>query len=84
MVLLEAVGIAIIGFATGAISGLLNAYFLVNAATRIAAGFTLPLIFPLSMVLIAIPVVVVVAIVSAVIPARNAARINVVEAIGYE
>jgi ABC-type antimicrobial peptide transport system permease subunit len=62
----------------------LNAYFLVNSATLIVAGFTLPLIFPLSMVLIAIPLVIVVAIVSAWFPARSASRLNVVEAIGYE
>jgi putative ABC transport system permease protein len=84
MVLLEAIGISIIGFVTGVIGGVLNAYFLVNAATRIVAGFTLPLVFPFTTVVAAIPIVIIVAIFSASFPARNAARLNVVEAIGYE
>lgn len=84
MVLLEAVAISMIGLFIGTIAGVLNAYFLVNTATRIVAGYTLPLIFPGSMVLIAIPIVIMVAILSAWFPARNAARLNVVDAIGYE
>jgi|CXWL01.1.fsa_nt_gi putative ABC transport system permease protein len=84
MVVLEAVAISLIGLVTGLISGLLNAYFLVNTAARIIAGFSLPLIFPMSMVLAAIPIVVLVAIISAWFPARSAARLNIVEAIGYE
>ncbi len=84
LILLEAIAISIIGLITGLIAGLLNSYFLVNAATRIVAGFTLPLIFPLNMVAAAIPLVVIIAIISAIIPARNASRMNVVDAIGYE
>lgn len=84
MILLEAIAISIIGLFVGTLAGLLNAYFLVNTATRIVAGFTLPLIFPVSMVLVAIPTVIAVAILSAWFPARSASRLNVVEAIGYE
>jgi putative ABC transport system permease protein len=78
MVLLEAVAISIIGFLTGTLAGFFLALFLVNTAARVVGAFTLPLIFPLSMVLIAIPIV------SAWFPARSASRLNVVDAIGYE
>lgn len=84
MVMLEAVAIALIGLFTGTISGLLNAYFLVKTAAQVVAGFTLPLTFPASMILAAIPVVVILAIISAWFPARSASRLNVVDAIGYE
>jgi putative ABC transport system permease protein len=84
LVLLEAVAISMIGFVTGLISGLFNSYFLVTAAARIIAGYSLPLVFPVSMVFISIPVVIVVAIVSAWFPARSSSRLNVVDAIGYD
>ena len=84
LVLLEAVAISIIGLISGLIAGILNSYFLVNAATRIVAGFTLPLIFPVYMIVAAIPLVIIIAIISASVPARNASRLNVVDAIGYE
>lgn len=84
MILLEAVSISLIGIATGVISGFFNAYFLVHTAAKIIAGFTLPLKFPLTMVLIALPTVLIVALISAWLPANRAARLRVVEAIGYE
>lgn len=84
MVILEAVAISIIGLFVGTIAGVVNAYFLVNTAARVVAGFTLPLVFPVSMVLVAIPLVIFIAIVSAWFPSRSASRLNVVEAIGYE
>jgi putative ABC transport system permease protein len=84
MIMLEAVAIALIGLFAGTISGLLNAYFLVKTAARVVAGYTLPLTFPASMILWAIPVIVILAIISAWFPARKAGRLNVVDAIGYE
>jgi putative ABC transport system permease protein len=84
MVLLEAVAISLIGLGAGAIAGIFNAYYLVNTAAKVVAGFTIHLIFPYSLVLLAIPLVVAVAIVSSFWPAIKAARMRVVEAIGYE
>lgn len=84
MVLLEAVAISMIGFATGIITGVMNAYFLVNTAAKVVAGFELKLMFPYTIAAISIPLVVIIAIISAWIPARRAAHLNVVEAIGYE
>jgi len=84
MVLLEAVAISLIGLAAGAITGIFNAYFLVNTAAKVVAGFTVRLSFPYSLVLMAVPLVILVAIVSSSLPAIKAARLRVVEAIGYE
>jgi len=84
IVLLEAVAISLIGLVTGALMGALSAYFLVNTAVKVVAGFTIHLVFPYTMVLAALPFVVIVAVISAILPAIKAARQRVVEAIGYE
>lgn len=84
MVMLEAVAIALIGYLAGVLSGLFNSYYLVTAAVRIIAGYSLPLVFPNTILLIAIPAIILIAVISAAVPARNAAKANVVEAIGYE
>jgi putative ABC transport system permease protein len=84
MVLLEAVAISLIGLATGVVAGLLNAYFLVNTAAKIVAGFNLQVVFPVIIIVAALPFTIVVAMISAWLPARAAARLNVAEAIGFE
>jgi ABC-type antimicrobial peptide transport system permease subunit len=84
MVLLEAVAISLIGLGAGAVAGIFNAYYLVNTAAKVVAGFTVHLVFPYSMILLAIPLVVIVAVGAALLPAIKAARLRVVEAIGYE
>lgn len=84
MVIVEAVAIALIGYLAGVLCGLFNSYYLVTAAVRIIAGYSLPLVFPTSVLLIAIPAIILIAVISAAVPARNAARSNVVEAIGCE
>jgi putative ABC transport system permease protein len=84
IVLLEAATISLVGFGTGVIAGLFNAYFLVRTAARIIAGFSLRFQFPLSVVLITLPVVLIVALLAAWWTANRAMRLRVVEAIGYE
>ncbi|MFZ1700119.1 MAG: FtsX-like permease family protein [Pyrinomonadaceae bacterium] len=84
MVLLEAIAISVIGFAAGAVTGLMNSYFLIKTAARVVAGFDLPFHFPYLLVAGAIPSVIIVALFSAWLPARNAARLQVADAIGYE
>jgi putative ABC transport system permease protein len=84
MVMLEAVAIGLIGLFTGAIMGLLGAYFLVNTAAKVVAGFTVELVFPWWIVLASVPLVLAVAAISAFVPSFNASRIHVAEAIGYE
>lgn len=84
MILLEALAMAIIGVAAGALSGLFNAYFLVRTAATMIAGFTLPLQFPTALVLVTLPLVIAVALAAAWWPAYRAVRLRVIEAIGYE
>jgi len=84
MVLLEALAVAIIGVATGALSGLCNAYFLVRTAATMIAGFTLPLRFPTAIVLTTVPLVVAVALAAGWWPAHRAVRMSITDSIGYE
>jgi putative ABC transport system permease protein len=84
MVLLEAAAIALVGFVTGIIAGLFNAYFLVRTAARIIAGFNLRFEFPITVVLACLPVVLLVALAAAWWTAQRALRLSVKEAIGYE
>jgi putative ABC transport system permease protein len=84
MVLLEAVAISLIGLAAGAATGVLNAYYLVNTAAKVVAGFTVHLVFPYSLVLLALPLVILVAVSAAFLPALRAAKLKIVDAIGYE
>jgi putative ABC transport system permease protein len=84
IVLLEAASISLVGFATGVVAGLFNAYFLVRTAARIIAGFNMRFEFPLRVVLVTLPLVLLVALAAAWWTAQRALRLPVVEAIGYE
>ena len=84
MVMLEAVSIGLIGLLTGAIMGLFSAYFLVNTAAKVVAGFTVSLVFPYWILLVSVPIVLIVAAAAAFVPSFNASRIHIAEAIGYE
>ncbi len=84
MVMLEAISISLVGFAAGAVMGTMNAYFLVNTAAKVVAGFNIEMKFPYLVAIISVPLVVIVAVSSAWLPARRAAYMNVVDAIGYE
>lgn len=84
MVLLEAISISVIGFASGAVTGLMNSYFLIKTAARVVAGFDLPFHFPYLLLAASVPSVIIIALLSAWLPARNAARLQVADAIGYE
>jgi putative ABC transport system permease protein len=84
MVLLEAVAISLVGFAAGAVTSLLNTYFLINTAAKVVAGFRLPFHFSFWLLGLAVPAVIAMAMISAWFPARGAARLEVADAIGYE
>jgi putative ABC transport system permease protein len=84
MVLLEAIVISLIGFAASLITGVMNTYFLINTGAKVVAGFNLEMQYPYGIVAVAIPLVIILAILSSWLPARNASRLRVVEAIGYE
>ena len=84
MILLEAAAIALVGVAVGALAGMLNTYFLVRTAAVIIGGFTIPFHFPLWLIGIALPISLLISLAAAWWPARKAANLRVIEAIGYE
>ncbi len=84
MVLLEAVVIGVIGIVTAAIAGVFCAYFLTRTAAAMIGGYTIPFLFPIKIILIALPIVLAISLLAAWWPARRAVNLRVVEAIGYE
>jgi putative ABC transport system permease protein len=84
LVLLEAVAVAIIGVIVGCIAGVLNTVFMSHTVSVVLAGYSVPFYFPWEFVLLSIPVVVAVSLAAGLWPARKAAHLQVIEAIGYE
>jgi len=84
LVVLEAIAITIVGIVAGVLKSVCDTYFLVRTAAVIFGGYTVPYSLPVATVALAIPVLVILALASAWWPARRAAQLNVVEAIGYE
>ena len=84
LVLLEAVAVAIVGVIVGSIAGVLNTLFMSHAVSVVLVGYTVPFYFPWEFVLASVPVVTAVSLAAGWWPARNAARMQVIEAIGYE
>jgi putative ABC transport system permease protein len=84
MILLEAVVIGVIGLIAAVIAGIFNTYFLTRTAASMIGGYTIPFMFPATIVLISAPIVLLIALAAAWWPARRAVRLSVVEAIGYE
>ncbi|HXC34129.1 MAG TPA: FtsX-like permease family protein [Verrucomicrobiae bacterium] len=84
LVLLEAVAVAIVGVFVGSIAGILNTVFMSHAVSVVLVGYSVPFYFPWEFVLLSVPVVAAVSLAAGWWPARNAASMNVIEAIGYE
>ena len=84
LVLLEAVAVAIVGVIVGSIAGILNTLFMSHAVSVVLVGYSVPFYFPWEFVLASVPVVTAVSLAAGWWPARNAARMQVIEAIGYE
>ena len=84
LVLLEAVAVAIVGVIVGSIAGSLNTVFMSHTVSEVLAGYSVPFYFPWEFVLLSVPVVILVSLAAALWPARNAACMQVIEAIGYE
>jgi putative ABC transport system permease protein len=84
MVLLEAVAISIVGVVTGALAALLNTYFMVHTVGMALAGYTVPFFYPWALILVTLPIVIVISLMAGWWPASRAARVRVIEAIGYE
>jgi putative ABC transport system permease protein len=84
MVLLEAVAISVIGVIVGAFAGVLDTLFMTHTQSIIAEGFTVPFFFPWSLILLTLPIVIAASLAAGWWPARNAVRMQVIEAIGGE
>ncbi len=82
MVMAESVLLATIGTAFGIVAGTWLGYALV--ASMNSVGFPMPYVFPFQPVLVTIVVGVGFGVVAALIPARQAARLDVVQALHYE
>jgi putative ABC transport system permease protein len=84
LVLLEAVAVAIVGVIVGSVAGMLNTVFMSHTVSEVLAGYSVPFYFPWEFVLLSVPVVIAVSLAAGLWPARNAACMQVIEAIGYE
>jgi len=84
LVLLEAVAVAIVGVIVGSIAGVLNTVFMSHTVSVVLVGYSVPFHYPWEFVLLSLPAVTAVSLAAGWWPARNAARMQVIEAIGYE
>lgn len=82
MILAESLLLAAIGTAFGILSGVWLGYILVGAMT--VSGFVMPYFFPYAGILLTIAVGLLFGVVGALIPARHAARMDIVTALHYE
>jgi ABC-type antimicrobial peptide transport system permease subunit len=55
-----------------------------HTVSLVLAGYSIPFYFPWEFVLLSVPVVIAVSLAAAMWPARHAACMQVIEAIGYE
>lgn len=81
-ILIEALILAGIGTALGVLSGLYLGYLAVNIMS--VAGFPMEWVFPLSGVLMAIAAGILFGALAAIIPARQAAHLVIIQALRYE
>jgi putative ABC transport system permease protein len=82
IIVAEATILAAIGTVFGVLSGLYIGYLGVEAVR--AAGFPMEYVFPIGGVLLAIAAGILFGILAAIIPARQAARLEIVQALRYE
>jgi len=83
-VVVEALFIAAVGGVFGVIWGLLAAAFPVASHITRVAGYTLPFVIPWPTVAGALAAGLAIGFVASLVPAYRAARLNVLEAVGYE
>ena len=83
-VVVESLFIAVVGGAFGILWGLAAAAFPVASHVVLLSGFTLPFIVPWPTVFGALAAALVIGFVASLVPAWRAARLNVLEAVGYE
>ena len=84
MVLLEAVGISLVGVAAGAVAALFNIQYMSHTESTVIAGYDVPFVFPWALIVASVPAVIALSLLAAWLPAHRAMRIQEIEAIGYE
>jgi putative ABC transport system permease protein len=84
LVLLEAVAISIVGVLVGALAALFDIQFMSHTVSTVLVGYSVPFVFPWLLILQILPAVMAVSLLAAWLPARSAARMQVIDAIGYE
>jgi putative ABC transport system permease protein len=84
LVLLEAVAVSFAGVLLGALAAVFYTAFLSHTVSGALAGYYIPFNFPWALVLLSLPVVTGASLLAGWWPARRAARMQVIEAIGYE
>lgn len=83
-VVVEGVFMAAVAGLMGVIVGMVGAAYPVRYNTLQMTGFLLPVVWPWREIAIALAVAVAIGLVASLVPARRAARLNVLESIGYE
>lgn len=82
MIIAEALLLGLFGAALGVLAGVAMSYGFVAAFTGI--GWQMPYAFPLAGIIAAIVVGIFLALVAGVLPARNAAKLDIIRALQYE
>jgi len=82
MIVAESLLLSMAGIAFGILSGLWMGYIIV-AAMKVS-GFMMPYFFPYAGILLTVAVGLLIGVMAALIPARHAARLNIVSALQYE
>ncbi len=83
-VVIEAVFIGLVGGLVGVVGGLAGGWLPLRVFTLAITGYLTPIVVPWAHVIIAVAVAVLIGLVASFVPARRSARLNVLEAIGYE
>jgi putative ABC transport system permease protein len=84
MVVIEGVLIALVGGVIGAVGGLIGGWLPLRLFTFAITGYQYPLVVPWRHIGLALFVALVVGVVASVVPARRAAGLHILDAIGYE
>ncbi len=84
IVVIEAIFVSIIAGIVGMVGGVLAGWFPLRAFTLAVTGFRVPIVIPVWHAIAALVVAVMVGFLASLIPARRAARLNVLQAIAHE
>jgi len=84
MILVESLCLALIGAAAGIGVGVFNGLIILRVVNAQDTGWEVPMHFPFDLAAIYAGALIVIGVVAAIYPARAAARVPVVDALGYE